>query len=237
MKSTVSGLTYGHAATHRAMVTDVDDISPGCITSLKAQVKTPGRVSVFIDGRFAFGVNRDVVLDFGLKKGLELSVEAQLRILDREAECRARATALNFISYRDRSEEEIRRRLARSDYREDVIDSIVEYLRRSGLVDDHKFARSYAEGRFKTGGYGPRRVRHDLRKKGIARAVADQAVDAVFNERDEVLGAARALGTRRWDKLERESDDRRRRKKVYDYLVRRGYPHAMARSVIEELIQ
>lgn len=217
------------------MPTDVDDINAGSITSLQAQVKTRGRVSVFIDGRFAFGVNRDVVLEFGLKKGLELTVEEQLRILDRESEFRARSTALNYIAYRHRTEEEIRRRLARSEYREEVIDSVVASLRSSGLIDDKAFAVSYAEGRFKTGGYGPRRVRHDLRRKGVAREAADQAVEEVFSEGDEVLSAARTLGKRRWEQLAREENERKRRKKVYDYLVRRGYPHAMVRRVIEEL--
>lgn len=217
------------------MSTEAGDIIPGCITTLKAQVKAPGRVSVFIDGRFAFGVNRDVVLEFGLKKGLELSEELQLRILDRESEFRARSTALNFIAYRTRTEEEIRRRLARSEFREGVIDSVVEFLKRSGLVDDQAFAVSYAEGRFKTGGYGPRRVHHDLRRKGVGRAAADRAIDEVFSESDEVISRARELGSRRWEKLTREEDERKRRKKVYDFLVRRGYPHAVARGVIEEL--
>lgn len=213
----------------------VDDIVPGSITALKAQVKTPGRVSVFIDGHFAFGVNRDVVLEFGLRKGMDLSAETQCRILERESECRARSAALNFISYRDRSAEEIRRRLARSDYSEDVIESVVAYLRRAGLIDDDRFAVAYAEGRFKSGGYGPRRVRYDLRRKGIDRAVADRAVDEVFADPDDVVDTARELASRRWERLARESDDRKRRKKVFDYLVRRGYPPAMVRRIIDKL--
>lgn len=211
------------------------ELTPGSITALKAQVKTPGRVSVFIDGKFAFGVNRDVVLEFGLKKGLELSVDEQQRILDRESVFRARSTALNFISYRSRSEEEIRRRLARSEYSEEVIDAVVEFLTSSRLIDDKAFAVSYAEGRFKSGGYGPRRVHHDLRRKGVARAAADQAVEEVFSETEEVIATARDLAKRRWAQLARENDERKRRAKVYGYLVRRGFPTAMVRTVIEEV--
>ena len=235
IKFAVSGLRSGNARILPSMSTDDHEIIPGSITSLKAQVKRPGRVSVFIDGRFAFGVNQDVVLEFGLKKGLELSVEEQRRILERESEFRARSTALNFISYRNRTEEEIRRRLARSEYGEDVIDSVVEFLKKAGLIDDASFAVSYAEGRFKTGGYGPRRVQYDLRRKGVGRAAADRAVEEVFSEADEVISKARDLGSRRWEQLAREEDERKRRKKVFDYLVRRGYPHGMVRSIIDEM--
>lgn len=217
------------------MPTEASDLEPGTITALKVQVKTPGRVSVFLDGSFAFGVNRDLVLEFGLKKGLPLSADEQRRILDRESEYRARSTALNYISYRSRTEKEVRRRLARDDYAGEVVDSVVEYLTQIGLLDDTTFAVAYAEGRFKTGGYGPRRVQYDLLRKGVARSAAEKAVDEVFSERDDVLATARDLAVRRWSRLAGEEDERKRRKKVYDYLIRRGYPNDIVRRILDEL--
>lgn len=217
------------------MPDEVNDLEAGTITALKAQVKTPGRVSVFLDGGFAFGVNRDLVLEFGLKKGLPLSVDEQRRILDRESEYRARSAALNYISYRSRTEEEVRRRLGRDDYSDEVVNSVVDYLKGIGLLDDTTFAVAYAEGRFKTGGYGPRRVRYDLLRKGVGRAAADRAVDEVFSEEDDVFAAARDLAIRRWNRLAGEDDQRKRRKKVYDYLIRRGYPNDIVRRLIDEL--
>ncbi len=200
-------------------------------------MKTPGRVSIFIDGKFAFGVNQDVVLEFGLSKGLDLTTEAQREILEREGHFRARSTALNFLSYRDRSEQEIRRRLQRSEYSEDAIDGTIEYLRKAGLLDDENFATSYAEGRFRSGGYGPVRVLHDLRRKGVDRTTAGRVVDEVFSDEDELFATARDLGRRRWDRLSREEDYRKRRKKVYDYLVRRGFPYGVVLSILDELKQ
>lgn len=214
---------------------DVEDLEPGRVTSLKAQVKTRGRVSVFINDRFAFGVNRDVVLEFGLKKGLDLTVEMQRAILESEGHHRARSTALRYISYRDRSVQEIRTRLERSSYPESVIESTIDYLKTSGLLNDDAFAIAYAEGRFRSGGYGPLRVRRDLRRKGIDDAAVDRALEEVFSEADEMITTMRTLGRRRWEKLAREKDDRKRRKKVYDYLVRRGFPYAEVLNVLEEI--
>lgn len=218
-------------------MSDVQELYAGRITSLKAQVKTPGRVSVFIEDKFAFGVNQDVVLEFGLTKGLDLTTEAQREILEREDQLRARSTALNFLSYRDRSEQEIRRRLQRSEYSVDAIDGTIEYLREAGLLDDENFATSYAEGRFRSGGYGPVRVLHDLRRKGVDRTTAGRVVDDVFSDEDELFATARDLGRRRWDRLSREEDHRKRRRKVYDYLVRRGFPYGVVLSILDELKQ
>ena len=216
-------------------MSDAEDLQPGRVTSLKAQVKTPGRVSVFIDDHFAFGVNRDVVLEFGLKKGLELSIRTQREILEREGHYRARSTALRYISYRDRSVQEIRRRLERSSYSESAIESTIDSLKASGLLNDDVYAIAYAEGRFRSGGYGPLRVRRDLRRKGLDDAAVNRAVDEVFSEEDELITTIRALGRRRWEKLTREEDDRKRRKKVHDYLIRRGFPYTEVLSVLDEI--
>lgn len=214
---------------------ETDDLQDGRITALRAQVKTPGRVSVFVDGQFAFGINRDLVLEFDLKKGLEVTAELQRKILERESYFKARSTALNYISYRDRTEQEIRRRLERADFAEPVMEATVEYLRDKGLLDDRAFAVNYAESRFRSGGYGPMRVRSDLRRKGVGRHMADEVVEDVFSERREVEETARDLARRRWDKLARESDEMKRRKKVFDYLVRRGFLFGMARQIVDGL--
>ena len=207
----------------------------GRITSLKAQVEAQGRVSIFVDGQFAFGVNRDVVLEFGLKKGFKLTEQVQRAILERENHFRARFTALNFLSYRDRSEHEMRVRLQKSKHSESAIESTIDYLKSSRLLNDASFAITYAEGRFRSGGYGPVRVRHDLRKKGIDDASIEQAIEEVYSEVEDLMTTARDLGRRRWEKLSREKDDRKRRKKVYDHLARRGFPYAVVRTILDEL--
>lgn len=214
---------------------EADTPQSGRVTSLRAQAGAPGRFSVFIDGAFAFGINQDVLLEFGLKKGIELSVDVQRAILEREAHFKARSTALGFLAYRDRSEEEVRRRLERSGYSESAIEETVTYLIESGLLDDETFAVSYAEGRFRSGGYGPMRIRHDLRRKGVRPSAVERAVDRVFGNHDEQLSTALELGRRRWERLSGEKDDRKRRKKVFGYLVRRGFTHAMVRDILDEL--
>lgn len=216
-------------------MSEAESLQSGRITALKAQSRSPGRISVFIDGSFAFGVNQDVVLEFCLTKGLELSVDAQSEILQREGYFRARSTALSFLAYRDRSEQEVRRRLERSGFTEDAIEQAVAYLIESGLLDDRSFAISYAEGRFRSGGYGPVRIKHDLRRKGIGRAAAEEAVERVFSDTEAQLSTARELGRRRWERLSGEKDDRKRRKKVFDHLVRRGFQREMVRNITDEL--
>lgn len=211
------------------------ELRAGRVTSIRAQSRSPDRVSIFIDENFAFGIHRDLLLEFDLAKGKELSAAEQRELVQRDAFFKARAVAYRYLSYRDRSAAEIRRRLQRDDYPSEVVADVVYYLEEKGLVDDHRFAVEYAEGRFRSGGYGPLRVRADLRKKGVIPAAVDAALADVFAARDELLECARGAGAKRWKQLSSESDPLKRKKKVYDHLARRGFRYDMVRRVVDEL--
>ena len=187
-----------------------------------------------IDGRFAFSLHQDVVLEFSLAKGKSLGVEEQARMVRQDLVLKARALALRYMAYRDRTAAEVRRRL-RKTYSEEIADEVVEGLRASGMLDDRVFAAAFAEHRFRQEGHGPVRVRADLLRKGVAPAVLEAALDAVFVEQDALADRAVEVGSAWWQRLSGEPDPMKRKKKVYDYLVRRGYPFDLARRVVFDL--
>ena len=216
-------------------MSDQQEPREGTVTSIRAQRKTHDRVSVYLDGAFAFGMHRDLLLEFDVAKGKTLTVEQQRTILDRDAYFRARAVAFRYLSYRERTATEIRRRLSRDDYPPNVIEDVIHDLEKSGYVNDRAFAIKYAEGRFEARGYGPMRIRSDLRRKGVKRAAVEDALEEVYSENDAVLERARQMGDKRWSQLSNEADALKRKKKVYDYLARRGFAFEMVRRVVEEL--
>lgn len=216
-------------------MTDSTDLREGRVTAIRAQSRAPDRVSVYIEDQFAFGIHRDLLLEFDIAKGIELTVEQQEAVLARDAFFKARAAAFRFLSYRDRAAAEIQRRLERHGYEPQVIEAVLEDLERAGFVDDLKFARMFAEGRFLAGGYGPRRVRADLRRRGVKSGAVESAIHEVFGEEDELFERARGLGRKRWERLVRESDPVKRKKKVHDFLARRGFNYDTIRRVLDEL--
>lgn len=210
-------------------------LAPGTITRLVAQTRNPERVSVYLDGRFAFGLHRDVVLQHGLHKGLALDVATQERLASADQVLVAKSKALHYLAHRARSEHEVRQKLARSGFSEGVAEQAVARMRELGYLDDAAYAEAYARGRFERGGYGPRRVQNDLLRRGIDRRLIEQTVARVFSVRDDVVEAAREQALRRWPRLAREEDPRKRRKKLHDFLLRRGFSHDTTRRVVEEI--
>ncbi|MEM1125288.1 MAG: RecX family transcriptional regulator [Bacteroidota bacterium] len=207
---------------------------PGTITDLQPQRKNPHRLSVFLDGAFAFGVYQDVVLEQGLYPGQRLSVEDQQAVLAADQYHLARARALHFLAHRGRTEEEVRRKLRQVGFGEAVTEQTLDRLRELGYLNDAAYARAYTQARYRSRGYGPRRIRDELRRRGVSAPLIDEAL-AELAEQADPLEAARRHARRRWRRLVHEPDAYKRRRKLSDFLVRRGFEYDVIRQLVEEL--
>src|SRR5574340_1235861 len=117
----------------------------GTITALKVQKRNPNRVNVYLDGEFAFGLARIVAA--WLRVGMMLSDEKIEALQIQDAGEAAYQQALRFISYRPRSEMEIRKKLVEKGTDEKVIEVVSTRLKNAELMGDEQFARTWVENR------------------------------------------------------------------------------------------
>ena len=206
----------------------------GTITRLESQVHNEDRVSVYLDGEFAFGVHEDLVVKHGLQEGTTLTREERRDIEADEEYVDARQTALDYLAYKPRTEQEVRRKLRKQDMSSPVIDDVIARLYELEYLDDQAYAHDYAHNRFSSKKYGPVRIRRELEERGIDRHLAETAVDELFAEVD-ATAAAWTHAEKRWPRLEGEDDPCRRRQKMYRYLRRRGFTSDTIRPILDEL--
>lgn len=204
------------------------------LTRMESQVHDADRVSLFLDEEFAFGIHIDLVLSFGLKKGRMLTVGEQRALLEADQPLRARQKALRFLASKPRTEHEIRERLEQEGIAPNVQDDVLLWLRERGFVNDEAYAKAYVESRMQAGTLGSRRVANELRQKGIDRGVIEEALREDKRSRIDD-SAVTSLAQRKWDQLHRETDARKRSKKVFDFLVRRGFSFDEAREAVREI--
>jgi regulatory protein len=199
----------------------------GKITALVVQAKNKERVNVFIDGEFAFGLA--MIEALRLRKGQQLSADeiAKLKSLD-EIEV-AHNSALHFLSFRPRSVAEVRRSLLDKEYSSQAVDTIIERLLQSGLIDDEAFARYWVENRNQFGPRSSRALRVELRQKGVADDAIRQALDGL--DESEVARRAAIPQARRAARLEKKEF----KKKLGDFLLRRGFGYGIIKDVINDL--
>jgi regulatory protein len=199
----------------------------GKITALKRQKRNAQRISVYLDGEFAFGLSRFAAA--WLEVGQELTPEKirQLRETDEREVSYQRA--LNYLSYRPRSEREVRQNLQKHDTPEAVIDETLDRLRRNGLVDDLQFAKDWVENRSTFRPRGRRALAAELRQKGIARETIEAALQNL--DEDALAYQAAVKQARKYENLE-WADFRR---KMNAFLARRGFNYETAKSAVEHV--
>lgn len=201
----------------------------GTITALRWQKRNKDRVNVYLDGRFAFGLT--AIAAAGLRVGQTLSDEEIAHLQAQDNSERAYEHALNFLSYRPRSEAEVRRNLRENDAEDEVIEAVIERLTRAGLLNDHEFARYWIENRLEFNPRGMRALRHELRQKGVPDAVIAKAL-AGFDE-EAVARRAAEPAARRLAHLE-PTEFRRR---LGAHLARRGFSYAVIEPLVEEMLK
>lgn len=197
------------------------------ITALVIQKRNPNRVNVYLDGEYAFGLARIVAA--WLRVGLELDEEKIKQMQVGDARERAIQQALLFLSYRARSESEIRQNLRKHEYPEEVIDQTLERLRQDGLANDNEFGRAWVENRSAFRPRSRRLMEMELRQKGLDQESVSSAVE---NVDDEALAyeAAQKRAPRFKDLEWIEF-----RKKLSDFLGRRGFSYSVIAPVVTRI--
>ena len=195
----------------------------GKITALKYQKKDRRRVSVYLDGRFAFGLPEIVAA--GLRPGQFLSDAEITSIQDKGIVEKAFNQALDYLSYRPRSRSEVVTYLQKRELSEHQIETISHRLERAGLIDDEAFARFWVENRERFRPRGTRALRYELRGKGVSHEVIDRALKDLDTTNSAYRAAARKA--RQLGHLDRQTFNQ----KLVAYLARRGFEYDVARDV------
>lgn len=202
---------------------------PATISALEIQKRNKERVSVFLDGEYAFSLT--LIEAARLHKGQALSDEEIATLQAQDSIERAVDQAVRFLSFRPRSTNEIRANLTQKQYPPEAIEAALERLARLGYVDDLAFARYWVGNRDEFRPKGPLALRQELREKGIPSSLCDQVLAEVDFADAAYRAAQRAI------KRLRGLDQTTFRQKIYEFLARRGFRPDTIRAVTERLLE
>ncbi len=201
------------------------------ITALRSGRGREKRVNVFLDDRFAFSLGGEVATKEGLQVGQELSPN-QVEILTKDDQFyRCLNAAHQYLGYRPRSEVEVRSRLKRRGFDGDCIEAVMARLKEQGLVDDMAFAQFWKENRESFRPRSQRLTRLELRRMGVISDIIDEVVAGV-DDSDSAYQAA-SQKTRHWSL----SDYQGFRRRLGDYLRRRGFNFEVIKHTVERIWQ
>jgi regulatory protein len=134
--------------------------------------------------------------------------------------------ALRALSYKERTESELRGWLVEREVGEAEVDEVIALLAEAGAIDDASFARRYAADKRDLAGWGPERIAQALEGRGVAREHIEAAL-AGEDEAGQLERAVALLGDRG---ICCESERERRR--ALSLLTRRGYSKELAYEAV-----
>jgi len=205
----------------------------GKITRIEPQKHRRERYNIYINGDFGFGISRELVLKYNLHEGDMLDEEVIKRIILDEEKRRVKEKALSLLSYRARSTEELRRKLKDKGFSDAVVCDVVGDLRKIGVLDDIKFAASFVYSRMRQKPMSKRLLYSELISKGVDREISQRAVEEFFKEQTEEDVAKEIVKKKVYKYKE---IDNRVRKRLSDFLARRGFDWDVINSVVSEIV-
>lgn len=150
--------------------------------------------------------------------------ESQLR--------QANVVVLRWLAVSPKSRNDLQEKLRRKGFSDEVITLCLDGLEKAGIVSDAVFADQLLT-KFRFGKIsGKRKIAFELKKHRIKKETAENLLDGISEE--EELQRAQELASQRWDRLLKLPVEKRK-KRVYDFLNRRGFDFNIARHVMDNL--
>lgn len=144
--------------------------------------------------------------------------------------------ALNLLSARAYTARNLRRKLIQKEFDPSEIETAMERLIASRLIDDARFASEYARQKLLSGGTSSRRVEQQLQQRGIAREIAKDAVGSVVVEEEiDTASSAERVARKKFKSLA-GLDIETQRRRLFGFLARRGFDIPEIKAVLDRML-
>jgi regulatory protein len=165
--------------------------------------------------------------------GKELSEQEIEKIILEDKTIRGKEYLLRLLSRRIYSRYEISRKLNNKGYPENIIADLIFWLENNNYINDELFAEMWAQFRLQNKPIGRYKLNQELRLKGIKQDIIQKVIDKTYKEIDE-LTLARNLIKEKIVSSEIKNI-RIDPKKIYNYLLRRGFSIEISKNICDEL--
>lgn len=189
------------------------------ITKISAQ-KRPGRYNIFLDGRYAFPVSEDVLIQYALQKEMVIDEPFKQELMAADANSQAYQLALNYLSYQLRTIKEMKTYLRDHEVDAETIVQVVERLVDQNYLDDAEYARAYVRTSMALHLKGRVVIGNELRQKGIQPNEIEDAL-ALYDQ-ETVVENGTKLAQQVWKRQSRFAQ-RVREQKVKQALQQKGF--------------
>lgn len=189
------------------------------ITQIEALPKN--RYKIFIDCEFAFVLYKGELCQYGIAVDKEISSEDYHTVTKLILPKRAKLRAMNLLQKKNYTEKQLRDKLSEGYYSEDIINNTIEYVKSYHYVDDVMYALDYIT--YHAQKKSLRIIEQELYRKGIGKDIFSKAL-MQWEENGEAQDIQGMIQEHLRKKNYQEDCDINTKRKLYTFLLRKGYP-------------
>ena len=145
-----------------------------------------------------------------------------------------RTMITRYCQYQDRCQKEIRNKLYENGASKDEVAELMIELIESKLIDEERYARNFARGKFRIKNWGKRKIIFELKQDQISEYCIKKGLSEIDDE--EYLQTLERLTERKIPEYLKDKNLFTRRAKLQRYLIQKGYEQELIAEMIKKYI-
>ncbi len=190
------------------------------ITKLEKAEKS--KVRIYIDEEFAFQLTEKELEKLQLEEGQIILTAQYEKLIEVLIYPKAIDKALSILKFMDRCEQELRLKLSREEYHEDIIDRVIEYVKHYGYLNDERYATSFVKARKNK--KSKLMIKNELKQKGVAKDIIHSVFEEEYESEEaedaEMIAIRKAIAKKSKDPQALSPEDKQ---KLIASLYRKGF--------------
>jgi regulatory protein len=138
------------------------------------------QVKVYINDKFEFMLDQKEIDQFGLAEGDTITQTVYEQILEGTIYHKAIQKALSVLTYRDRSEQELRTKLSQASFPDLIIEKVLAYVKNYGYFNEERFTAAYIRARMNR--KSKLIIKNELQQKGVPEELIENAFLEVYGD-------------------------------------------------------
>lgn len=203
------------------------------ITKIEIQKNRSNYFNLYTEeDTFLFSITEETLLHFGLQKDQDLSNSKLQEIIHHDTCMRCVYQALRYLSRRPHLQNELKLKLRRKQFSENIIDQTIEYLQNKNYLDDLSFITSFIDEQIQLRKSGPQLIRKKLFEKGAPAQVVDRMIEEIYPENQQFNNALLLFDKKR--KHLTGLNQEKLKEKMFRFLQQKGYPWVVIERVFND---
>ncbi|MBS4534826.1 regulatory protein RecX [Clostridium sp. D2Q-14] len=204
------------------------------ISEIKSDNKDINKVHIYVDGEYFKSTLKEISFNLNLYSGKKIDRRTLNRIIVKEDTIKCKNKALQIINGASQSEKNLKYKLQKYGFEENIINSVINSLKEYNLIDDQRLANSIIKDKRAIKKFGKNMIYYELLKKGIDKDLAQNEIDKLEDKNIELENAI-ILARKKINKI-KDEENNKKFQKLARHLSYKGFEYDIIKKAISKVM-